>query len=92
MADSKTTQAFDSCVCGAVSVVAPPVIADDAPVTCGGCSRIIGSWLGYKSFVGRALERETGGSARSGWICVDPMPMGAALAAPSGGAWRPLVS
>lgn len=92
MADSKTTQAFDSCVCGAVSVVAPPVIADDAPVTCGGCSRVIGSWLGYKSFVGRALERETGASARSGWICVDPMPMGAALAAPSGGAWRPLVS
>ncbi|MET3890994.1 hypothetical protein ABIE41_002070 [Bosea sp. OAE506] len=92
MADIKTIQAFDSCVCGAVSVVAPPVIADDAPVTCGGCSRVIGSWLGYKSFVGRALERETGGSARSGWICVDPMPMGVALAAPSGGAWRPLVS
>ena len=74
MAGGKTIQGFNSCVCGAVSVVAPAIIADDAPVSCGGCSRVIGSWLGYKTFVSRAIGREAERLDRPARICVDPMP------------------
>ncbi len=86
MTDSGTSQSFDSCVCGAVSVVAPRIIADEAPVACGGCGRVIGSWLAYKAFVGRELERDSRAPA---WICVDPLPAATALAAHPARAWLP---
>jgi len=85
--DSVTTERFDACVCGAVSVVVPQIIADEAPVSCGGCGRVIGSWLAYKSFVSGAIGREAERLARPAWICVDPMPAAAAIAVPPAAPW-----
>lgn len=64
---------FSACECGAPSIVIPALVADEAPVSCGGCARVIGSWLGYKAFVSRSIEREAQGLPKAARICVDPI-------------------
>ena len=64
---------FDACECGSPSIIIPAEIADDAPVSCGGCARVIGSWLGYKSFVSRSINLESHGFPKTPLICVDPI-------------------
>lgn len=64
---------FACCECGSPSITIPPDLADDAPVSCGGCDSIIGSWLGYKSFVSRSITLEAHGFPNTPLICVDPI-------------------
>lgn len=64
---------FTACECGSPSIAIPPDIADDAPVSCGGCGRVIGSWLGYKSFVSRSISLEAHVFPNTPLICVDPI-------------------
>lgn len=64
---------FAACECGSPSIIIPADIADDAPVSCGGCGRVIGSWLGYKSFVSRSINLESHGFPNTPLICVDPI-------------------
>ncbi|KPF62820.1 hypothetical protein IP69_19745 [Bosea sp. AAP35] len=64
---------FAACECGAPSIAIPADLVDDAPVACGGCDRIIGSWLGYKSFVSRSIALETHGCSNKPLVCLDPM-------------------
>ncbi len=64
---------FSACECGSPSIVIPSEIVDEAPVSCGGCSRVIGSWLGYKSFVSRSITLEAHGLPHAPLICVDPI-------------------
>lgn len=63
---------FAACECGSPSIIIPAAIADDAPVSCG-CGRVIGSWLGYKSFVSRSISLEAHGLPNAPLICVDPI-------------------
>ncbi|MFA6968662.1 hypothetical protein [Bosea sp. (in: a-proteobacteria)] len=63
---------FAACQCGSASIVIPAEIVDDAPVSCG-CGRVIGSWLGYKSFVSRSITLEAHGFPNTPLICVDPI-------------------
>lgn len=63
---------FACCECGSPSITIPADLADDAPVSCGGCDSVIGSWLGYKSFVSRSLSLEAH-SFPNTLICVDPI-------------------
>lgn len=64
---------FAACECGSPSIAIPATIVDEALVSCGGCSRVIGSWLGYKSFVSRSIGLEGGGLPSASFICVDPI-------------------
>lgn len=64
---------FRSCECGAPSITIPTAIVDDAAVRCGGCHRIIGTWIGYKSFVSRSIRREIQSVANAPLVCVDPI-------------------
>ena len=64
---------FSACECGSPSIAIPADIADDAPVFCGGCGSVIGSWLGYKSFVSRSISLEAHGFPNAPLICVDPI-------------------
>ena len=64
---------FACCECGSPSITIPANLADDAPVSCGGCDNVIGSWLGYKSFVSRSIGLETHGFPHAPLICVDPI-------------------
>ncbi|HEY5795598.1 MAG TPA: hypothetical protein VIU82_11335 [Bosea sp. (in: a-proteobacteria)] len=64
---------FAACECGSPSIIIPAEIADDALVSCGGCARVIGSWLGYKSFVSRSINLESHGFPKTPLICVDPI-------------------
>ncbi len=64
---------FSACECGAPSIVVPAMVADEAPVSCGGCSRLIGSWLGYKAFVSRSIAREAQRTPLHALVCVDPI-------------------
>lgn len=66
---------FACCECGSPSITLPADLADDAPVSCGGCDSFIGSWLGYKCFVSRSIGREMHGLAHAPLICVDPIMM-----------------
>ena len=63
---------FAACDCGSPSIIIPADIADDAPVSCS-CGRVIGSWLGYKSFVSRSINLEAHGFPNAPLICVDPI-------------------
>ncbi len=64
---------FTACECGSPSITIPADLADDTPVSCGGCDSVIGSWLGYKSFVSRSITLEAHGLPNTRLICVDPI-------------------
>jgi hypothetical protein len=64
---------FTACECGSPSIIIPAMVADEAPVSCGGGARVIGSWLGYKTFVSRSIAREAQGMPKASRICVDPI-------------------
>ena len=64
---------FACCECGSPSIIFPADIADEAAVSCGGCRRVISSWLGYKSFVSRSIGLEAGSSRSAASLCVDPI-------------------
>lgn len=66
---------FACCECGSPSITIPADLADDAPVSCGGCNNVIGSWLGYKSFVSRSITLEAHGFPNTPLICIDPIMM-----------------
>lgn len=73
MAGTPVLGQFSACECGAASIVVPAMVADEALVSCGGCARIIGSWLGYKAFVSRSIAREAQGMPKAALVCVDPI-------------------
>lgn len=73
MTDIPAKAQFAACECGSPSIVIPAHIVDDAPVSCGGCGSVIGSWLGYKSFVSRSICLEAHGFPNAPLICVDPI-------------------
>jgi hypothetical protein len=65
---------YAGCGCGAPSITLPSILSDEASVKCGGCNEIVGTWLGYKTFVSRAIRQEVGDNGRrSPIVCVDPI-------------------
>ncbi|PTM41702.1 hypothetical protein [Bosea sp. 124] len=64
---------FACCECGSPSIIIPADLVDDAPVSCGGCGDVIGTWLGYKSFVSRSISLEADGFPNAMPVCVDPI-------------------
>ena len=65
---------YTGCGCGAPSITLPSILSDESSVKCGGCDAVVGTWLGYKTFVSCAIRQEVGdNSRRSPLICVDPI-------------------
>jgi ribosomal protein S27E len=73
MTDMPAQAQFACCECGSPSIIFPAAIADEAAVSCGGCRRVISSWLGYKSFVSRSIGLEATGARSAASICADPI-------------------
>lgn len=73
MSDLPAQSQFSTCACGSPSINIPAIIVDEAPISCGGCGKFIGSWLGYKRFVSRSIGLEGHGFQHGPLICVDPI-------------------
>ncbi|AMJ61765.1 hypothetical protein AXW83_16935 [Bosea sp. PAMC 26642] len=63
------TARFACSSCDSPSIIIPATLTDDAPVLCSGCQGVIGTWLGYKSFISRSIHSEV----PSRLLCIDPI-------------------
>lgn len=59
--------------CGSPSIVIPPRLVDEAPVSCGGCYRVISSWSEYKSRISSLIVSEFDTIPGSSRTCIDPL-------------------
>jgi hypothetical protein len=66
---------FGCSSCGSPAVELPSPLRLDAPVLCGGCGRVIGTWLAFQAMACKEIEaakRRSGYALR--WHSSDPLP------------------